>query len=388
MGGSSQTKTENSKTDPWAPQAGALTSAFSNAQDAYGKASQATAPTDFVAGFTPEQLANFRNAIGYANSNTTPDTTAATGTALQNAGTAATTGALTGLGSFDPTKANNPAALIDSANKYVAGQNIDAQVNDAMLNARQTARDVTLPQIAMNSANTGNVNSSRRGIAEGMVQRGLAQQATDLGSSMRGQAFKDGLGLASANANSNNEAALSALTARLTGGTNAANSGVNAGSTSISDKGALFGLAESGGLGLQSANQATLDNILKQYQSKVSSPYDALNGLMGIIGTNNWGSTSSGTSTVEKNPSAFEVIGGLLGAAGSAKTLFSDVRLKTDIKRVGTLDNGLPVYTFRYVGLPQVHMGLMAQDVEVRNPDAVELHESGFKMVDYEKAAA
>jgi hypothetical protein len=67
---------------------------------------------------------------------------------------------------------------------------------------------------------------------------------------------------------------------------------------------------------------------------------------------------------------------------------FSDSRLKTDIKRVGTLDNGLPVYTFRYHGDPQVHMGLMAQDVEVTNPDAVELHESGFKMVHYDKASA
>ena len=318
MGTSTQTKTENSKVDPWAPQAGALTSAFANAQDAYGKASQAQAPTDFVAQFTPEQLQTFRDTLGYTRSNTTPGTNAATGTALANAGTAATTGALTGLGEYDPTKANNPAALIDSANKYVAGQNIDAQVNDAMLNARQTARDVTLPQIAQNAANTGNVNSSRRGIAEGMVQRGLAQQATDLGASMRGQAFKDGLSLSSANANANNEAALSALTSRLTGGTNAANAGVNAGSQSIQDKGALTGMADSAGLGLQSSNQAALDNLMKRYQSSVSSPYDALNGLMGIIGTNNWGSQSSGTSTVEKNPSAFEVIGGLLGAAGGA----------------------------------------------------------------------
>jgi hypothetical protein len=387
MGSSSTTKTEQSKTDPWAPQAGALSSAFSNAQAAYGKASQTQAPTDFVAGFTPEQLATFRSALGYANSNTTPDTSTATGNALQSAGTDATTGALSGLGAYDPTAANNPQALIDNANKYVAGQNIDSQVNDAMLNARQTARDVTMPGIAQTSAITGNTNSSRRGIAEGLVQRGLAQQATDLGASMRGQAFKDGLALSSNNANANNSAALSALTARLSGGTDAAKAGVGAGSQAIADKGALLGMAEGGGSGLQASQQAVLDNLLKRYQAGVSAPYDALNGLMGIIGTNNWGSQSSGTATQTKNPSLLDSIGKGVDIATGIGKLFSDKRLKEDIQRVGTLDNGLPVYTFRYIGEPTVHMGLMAQEVEKLHPDAVSLHESGFKMVDYAQAS-
>jgi hypothetical protein len=46
------------------------------------------------------------------------------------------------------------------------------------------------------------------------------------------------------------------------------------------------------------------------------------------------------------------------------------------------------VYTFRYHGMPQVHMGLMAQDVEEVHPDAVVEHESGFKMVNYAQASA
>ncbi len=389
MSGSSEQKTEkNEKVDPWAPQAAALTSAFANAQNAYGTASQATAPTNFVAGMTPEQMATFRSALGYASGNSLPGQNAATGGALSNAGTAATTGALSGLAGFDPNATNNPAALIDAATKYASGQNIDAQVNDAMLNARQTARDVTLPGIEQNAARTGNTNSSRTGIAEGMVERGLAQQATDLGASLRSKAFSDGLALASSNASTNNAQRLGALSTGASAGTNAANSGVAANSQSIQDQKSLLGISADAGSGLQSADQLTLDNLLKRYQSNVSSPYDALNGLMGIIGTNNWGSSSSGASTTTKTPSAFEVIGGLLGAAGSAKSLFSDRRLKTDIKRVGALDNGLPVYSFRYHGMPQVHIGLMAQDVERVDPDAVSLHESGFKMVDYDKASS
>jgi hypothetical protein len=43
---------------------------------------------------------------------------------------------------------------------------------------------------------------------------------------------------------------------------------------------------------------------------------------MGIIGSNNWGSSSSGSSTTTKTPSMFEVMGGLLGTAAGGKKLF------------------------------------------------------------------
>jgi hypothetical protein len=61
----------------------------------------------------------------------------------------------------------------------------------------------------------------------------------------------------------------------------------------------------------------------------------------------------------------------------------SDIRLKEDITRVGTNHLGLPVYTFRYKGLPEVWEGVMAQDVEIMHPNAVRPIGYGFKGVDY-----
>jgi hypothetical protein len=60
----------------------------------------------------------------------------------------------------------------------------------------------------------------------------------------------------------------------------------------------------------------------------------------------------------------------------------SDRRAKEDITQIGTLDNGLPVYTFKYKGGDTMHMGVMAQDVEKVNPDAV-LEIGGIKHVNY-----
>jgi len=328
-----QSGTQTQDVGPWGPQAGALTSAFDSAGNAYDTASAVKAPTDFVAGMTPEQLQTFRSMLSYTNGNTIPGTTGSTATTLQGAGTNAVTGALSGLNSFDPTQLNSTNPIVDAANKYVAGQDINAQVRDAMLQATQTARDVTLPGIDRDAALTGNTNSSRTGIAQGLVERGLAEQAGNLGATLRNAAFSHGLDLASANANANNSAILSALQARLGGGNTAAAEGVNAGSSSINDQGQLFSLADKAGSGLQSDQQLALDNLLKQYQSGVTSPYDALNGLMSIIGSQKWGSTgtetssntgsttgtASGTSTenTKTTPSAWQVIGGLLGGAGS-----------------------------------------------------------------------
>lgn len=73
---------------------------------------------------------------------------------------------------------------------------------------------------------------------------------------------------------------------------------------------------------------------------------------------------------------------GQIGAAAAPFLMMSDVRLKTDIERIGTADNGVPIYRYRYkIGGP-VHIGVMAQDVEKTHPNAV--HEvSGFKAVNY-----
>ena len=74
---------------------------------------------------------------------------------------------------------------------------------------------------------------------------------------------------------------------------------------------------------------------------------------------------------------------GQLGAAGIG--LLSDRRAKTDISRVGTLDNGLPVYLYRYKHGGPMHIGLMAQDVEKVNPEAV-TEFGGIKAVNYAEA--
>ncbi|RWX14570.1 tail fiber domain-containing protein [Rhizobium hidalgonense] len=84
-------------------------------------------------------------------------------------------------------------------------------------------------------------------------------------------------------------------------------------------------------------------------------------------------------------------MGGLFGLGGSLLggwAMGSDRRLKENIKRVGTLDNGLPVYAFRYKKGGPAQIGLMSDDVREVHPDAVFEAADGFDRVDYERAVA
>jgi hypothetical protein len=64
---------------------------------------------------------------------------------------------------------------------------------------------------------------------------------------------------------------------------------------------------------------------------------------------------------------------------------FSDKRLKHDIKKVGKLYDGQHIYSYKMHGDPRTHIGLIAQNVEKKHPEAVGLA-AGYKTVDYGKA--
>jgi len=75
----------------------------------------------------------------------------------------------------------------------------------------------------------------------------------------------------------------------------------------------------------------------------------------------------------------------LAGNATQAVSMLSDVRLKEKIKKVGKSPSGIPIYMFNYIGENKRYKGTMAQDLICMGIDAVEIHESGYYMVDYNK---
>lgn len=89
----------------------------------------------------------------------------------------------------------------------------------------------------------------------------------------------------------------------------------------------------------------------------------------------------------QKSQTINQALGGMFGIAGNF-IKYSDRRLKTDIKRVGKTDDGQSIYQYRYKGGGGMQLGLMAQEVEKKHPDAVSKDAFGFRRVDYSRALA
>lgn len=71
-----------------------------------------------------------------------------------------------------------------------------------------------------------------------------------------------------------------------------------------------------------------------------------------------------------------------IGTSLAAAYMMSDRRLKRDIRRVGALPSGLPVYRFRYLWRDDEHIGVMAQEAARLFPEAV-IEVGGWLAVDY-----
>ena len=123
-------------------------------------------------------------------------------------------------------------------------------------------------------------------------------------------------------------------------------------------------------------------------QQRAGSLFGLIPGLaptqLDVQGTINTGASinQSNAANAQSGQNAmYQAVGQMAGAAMG----MSDRRVKTDIARVGTLDNGLPVYVYRFKhgGPPQI--GVMAQDVEQVKPHAV-AEIGGIKHVNYAEA--
>ena len=78
-----------------------------------------------------------------------------------------------------------------------------------------------------------------------------------------------------------------------------------------------------------------------------------------------------------------DIIGGVTGAIGDVASVFSDRKIKKNIKLVSKSPSGLPIYTFEYIDGKfgeGVYQGVMSDEVP---REAVIKHPDGYDMVDY-----
>ncbi len=145
----------------------------------------------------------------------------------------------------------------------------------------------------------------------------------------------------------------------------------------------------------QQAGQQARNN---EIQNNLSI-FSAFNPLNGYAGSSAQGSTAMYDNLYNSQVNAYNAQqqaaqnmaqGWLnLGSAGLnlGMGLFSDARIKENLRPVGQLFNGLTVYAFNFPGEEVTRIGLVAQEVQQHIPQAVSQTEEGLLMVDYDLAS-
>lgn len=310
MGSSKQTTTTDQ--GPWKVQQPFLTEAFNEAQSLYKQNKDTPGYTgDFIAGLTDQQKSLIDGGIDFYNTtgaNTGSNTTNLSQGLLSSgsSGMGSTAGALTGIANSDPTGANISAASRYADNPFVSGM-----VDNAMLDARRQVAEGVIPNLYRGAAATGNLNSDRTALAQGVVERGLAEKAAGLSSALRGDLYSQGLEL-SERARGQNIDALSSAGLLYDAMSGKGLSGTELGSGLSND-------AISNALSLstlyQQNNQDMLDNAMQKQTYAQDRPYDMLSRYYDLVGGNNWG--QYGTTTTKTQASPAQTAGMIIGSIGS-----------------------------------------------------------------------
>lgn len=101
------------------------------------------------------------------------------------------------------------------------------------------------------------------------------------------------------------------------------------------------------------------------------------------IGQTNASLANAQAAAAQSGGSMFNNLMDLGNLGIAAYTAFSDKNLKTDIEHIGK-ENGHNVYKFKYIGGETEFIGVMAQEVQEIDPDAV-VNIGGYLAVDYDR---
>lgn len=133
-------------------------------------------------------------------------------------------------------------------------------------------------------------------------------------------------------------------------------------------------------------NNNARSNYISQILSQLQGSYSGYDNAMNIYGIRH--GIDNRISNAEQINSNDQTQAGLNAALTAAQVaaMFSDARLKENVKAVGKLDNGLTVYCFNFVGSNMPQIGLLAQEVAETKPEAVFENEDGYLSVRYDIA--
>ena len=336
-----------------------------------------------VAGLNDFQTGSANNLGGFAGQFTPAAQGAAAGLGFSNIGAGANFGS-NAQGIFNQFSGDPTQQILGAAGQYANNPYVDGLINASSRDVVRNLYENELTGAGLRASGTGNTNSTRAGVESAILQRGAADRLADMSSNIRSQFFGKGLDMGQNQYNQN----LSNMLQANQGLMQAGQFGMDAlgGAQNLAQTG--FGQGQLAGSLFQGQNQAELDASRSQFDEGLQNRLAVLQNLQGNSQSGQGFRAVAGVTPGATSPSKASQIGSLALAGAS---LFSDVRMKENIKQIGNYPSGLPIYKFDYkpefkdIAGHGSFYGVIAQEAEVLFPDAISVADNGYKMVDYSK---
>jgi hypothetical protein len=212
---------------------------------------------------------------------------------------------------FDQAGTDQTQNFLKSANDYANSPYADSMIDAASRDTVRNLNENQLPALNLAAAGSGNTNSTRTGVAQGIAERGASDRLADISSSIRSNLFNTGLSTAQSQYNTQ-QALRSNVNQQL--GT-AYGQGVGSLTAAQQANGNNFDQLTGAGNIYQTNDQANLDANKAAYTEGQNTNLDLLQKYMSII-NGKYGGT--GVAGQVSSPVSSGIQGALGGAASGA----------------------------------------------------------------------
>lgn len=310
-GGSSGGQQQQTSSEPWAAQQPYLKSGFEDARKALDAAhTQGNYQGNYTAGLNPYQTQGYNNAANFAQN----QGIGASNMMMQQGQNSMGYGSQFGVNAASQLQqlqqGNSTNSILGSAGQYANNPYMNGMVDAASRDVTRNLNENQLTGLDQNAAATGNMDSSRTGVAQGIMQRGAADRIGDISSTMRGNAYNTGLGMAQGQYNQdiNNQSNVNGqLLSAGNFGRIATDAGLNAGYNSAD-------ALTRAGAGFQTQDQNTINGNISQFGANQNNGLNLTQKYLSMI-NGNFGQSTQGTSS--QSGSALQgAATGLMGGMG------------------------------------------------------------------------
>lgn len=266
---------------------------------------------------------------------------------------------------------------------YTPNPYLDQQAQNITRGFNRNLQEQVLPGLRSRFIGSGGLGGSRQGIAEGLATARSGEGLSSAITNMYAQDYENSQNRGLQGSIANMNSGLSARNMDLQDQMNRLNSERGFYTSQRGQDLQQLGLAA--GL-LGQANQGFMGQGQGIYgigQQEQNAPWQQLQNYSGLLAPyQQAGATNTQGQQYSYNPT-MQYIGGNMQAAASILPMLSDARLKENIKPVGETYDGLTTYTYNYKWDDTPQMGVMAQEVERKKPEAMGPTVGGYKSVRY-----